>query len=192
MDYLEQLKKYNNLYLTIIMRYKEYIEENENVYMAELPRLITPEDSPIVAAVEGIKSNFNPYSFEANIEAAEKEAYSYVVKNICSLEMPIQFWQLPRDAIMNGAGDAFDRACVLCSMLVCLGDLSSRILVMANESERKVIVYSEANSRITAFDFDHGIKTFKAFEEMKDYFALKSSNEPSIYEFNDKLFRNIE
>ena len=63
---------------------------------------------------------------------------------------------------------------------------------LKENKERKVIVYSEANSRITAFDFDHGIKTFKAFEEMKDYFALKSSNEPSIYEFNDKLFRNIE
>ena len=61
----EELRRYNKLYLEIIMRYHEYIDEKENIYVAELPRLVMPKDSAVVAAANGIMSSFSQYEYRA-------------------------------------------------------------------------------------------------------------------------------
>ncbi|HVA82729.1 MAG TPA: hypothetical protein VNF06_01025, partial [Candidatus Aquilonibacter sp.] len=74
------LKKYNQIYLEVILRYKEHIEQNENLNVAELPKLITPTDENVVTAVNKIKSTFDNYSYSSNFLSAAKLAYEYSTK----------------------------------------------------------------------------------------------------------------
>jgi len=60
------------------MRYKDYIEENENLYVAELPKLITPDNESVVGLANKIKSQFPIYSYNENFPDAVRSAYSYV------------------------------------------------------------------------------------------------------------------
>ena len=56
MEEVEVLKKYNDLYLEIIMQNKEKIEDGQNLYVAELPSLVTPNDDNVVAKSKSIIS----------------------------------------------------------------------------------------------------------------------------------------
>lgn len=43
----------NNLYLAVISRYKEYIEEKEGLSVAELPTLVTPNSEKVAKRPTG-------------------------------------------------------------------------------------------------------------------------------------------
>ena len=106
-DDAEMLRKYNNIYLTIITRYKDYIEEHEGLYIAELPKLIIPSDKNVASIAEQIKSDFESYNPATDFPDAAYKALEHI-KSIKQVTMPIQFWQMPSETISNGAGDEFE------------------------------------------------------------------------------------
>jgi len=189
---IETLKRYNQLYLEIIMRYKEYIEENENLYVAELPKLITPDNESVVSIANKIKSQFPVYSYNDNFPDAVRLAYSYVKDDILLVNLPIQFWLKPEEVIRCGAGDIFDKAALLCSIIIALGNVSTKLIIKVEDSEREFVVYSEFNNNIIAVDLESGVKEYKNREELLKAMGVYEENEEmNVYEFNDKIYNSI-
>jgi hypothetical protein len=189
---IETLKRYNQLYLEIIMRYKDYIEENENLYVAELPKLITPDNESVVGLANKIKSQFPIYSYNENFPDAVRSAYSYVKESILLVNLPIQFWLKPEEVIRCGAGDIFDKATLLCSLIIALGNVSTKLIIKVKDSEREFIVYSEFNKGIIAVDLERGVKEYKSRDELlKAMGVYEESEEMNVYEFNDKMYNSI-
>ena len=189
---IETLKRYNQLYLEIIMRYKEYIEENENLYVAELPKLITPDNESVVGLANKIKSQFPIYNYNENFPDAVRIAYSYVKDNILLVNLPIQFWLKPEEVIRCGAGDIFDKATLLCSLIIALGNVSTKLIIKVEDSEREFVVYSDFNNSIIAVDLERGVKEYKSREELLKAMGVYGENEEmNVYEFNDKMYNSI-
>jgi len=191
MDDSESLKTYNNIYLEIIMRYKDDIEIKEELHMADLPRLVTPSDESVGLVSKDIQSKFPAYNFEQDFPEAARLAYEYVRNNIAQVYIPIQFWLKPAQTIRFSAGDIFDKAVLLCSILVALGNVSSRIIVVARDAERIFIVYSEFAGRIIAIDVEKGIKEYQNIDELLRELKVDDAENTTAYEFNDKMYRNI-
>lgn len=187
----ELLRKYNLLYLEIIMKYRGYIEENENLSVAELPNLVTPEEENVVGFANNLKSTIQNYSFEQNFKEASEKAYKYVKNTITQVDLPIEFWLSPNQVIKSGAGDIFDKAVLLCSLLIALGGVSTRIVVVTRSDERRFVVYSEYGKGLIAFDIENEISEFSSKEELLSKLKIKEGEEVTAYEFNDKMYNNL-
>ncbi|MEM0094752.1 MAG: hypothetical protein QXF41_01775 [Candidatus Micrarchaeaceae archaeon] len=184
-------KRYNALYLEIILKYKDYIEEQESLYVAELPKLVTPDDDVVVSLANRIKSSFPIYNYEENFYDAAKAAYEHVKKDIYTVELPVQFWLTPRQTETAGAGDVFDKAVLLCSLLIALGNPSSKVIVIITDSERRFVIYAEFGGKVIAMGFEDGIQEFSSIDEMMAHFKIEKGKDVTAYEFNDKMYRDI-
>lgn len=191
MNEAELLKKYNNIYLEIITRYKDYIEENEGLSVVALPKLVTPEDGNVEVVVRGIKEKFPLYSYEENFYDAAAHAYDYVRNNITEISLPFQFWLKPGEAIRYEAGDRFDMAVLLCSILLALGSANAKAIVVSKESGSSFHVYFEWKGRFTLMNLGNGMADYNSFEELTGSLGIMDSEEVSAYEFNDKLYNDL-
>ena len=195
MDEIGLLKAYNSIYLEIITRYKEYIEGKEGLYLTDLPRLITPADESVLLLAKELEGNFPVYNYEDNFEDAMKLAYAYIRDKIAPISLPIQFWLKPAQAIRYGAGDIFDKAVLLCSLLSAMGNVSSRVMVIAKNSDRHFIVYSEFRDRIIGIDMESGLDEYGNIDELLEKNGIdknaENDEETTAYEFNDKFYRDI-
>lgn len=185
------LEKYNSLYLEIIMRYKEYIEERETLHVAELPTLVTPSDEAVISRVKNIKAMFASYNYDVDFPEAAKEAAWYVGKRIIAASLPIQFWLKPRQTIELEAGDAFDKAVLLCSILIGLGNVSSKIVTVMGGEGRRLAVYCEFKDRLLLFDTEGGSSEFGTKDELLSGLGMGKSEDITAYEFNDKMYNDL-
>ncbi len=194
MDENELLKKYNSLYLEIIMKYRGDIEEHESLYIAELPRLVTPQDGVVKGLADTILGRFPGYRYDDNFYDAAKAAFSHVRDAISTVSLPVQFWLSPAQTINYSAGDVFDKAVLLCSLLVAMGNASSKVMVAAGESERRILVYFELGNRVIALDLEKGsINEARDKNELLRSIGVRETTESdlSVYEFNDKMYVDI-
>ncbi len=191
MDESESLKAYNNIYLEIILRYKEDIEDKEGLYLADLPKLVTPGDESVLLLAREIKDSFPVYTYDDNFSDAARAAYQYVKEKVIDISLPIQFWLRPTQTIKYGAGDIFDKAVLLCSVLIALGGISSRVVVVVKDMERHFIVYSEFKDRVIGINMEKGVKEYKNFDELFNEINTGSGEETTAYEFNDNMYRDI-
>ncbi len=187
----EILKKYNSLYLEIIMKYREYIEEQENLYVAELPKLVTPEDGSVKAIAGSIASKFQEYDYEENFPDAAQLAYEYVRDSIAGVTLPIQFWLRPSQTISYGAGDIFDKSVLLCSLLIALGNPSTKVIIAVSDSRRSFAVYSEFGGKIIAIDMEKGINRYDTKEILLKSLGIREEGEATAYEFNDRMYIDV-
>ena len=191
MDESELLKKYNSLYLDIIMRYRDYIEEKEGLYIAELPKLVTPDDESVKLLASSMKEKFPSYKYEENFAEAANAAYSYVISSIATVSLPIQYWQKPADTIKHGAGEIFDKAVLLCSILVSLGCLPAKVAVSVGETVKSFAVYFENDSKIVSMDIEKGMATFESMDKFLEYLGIREDSDVTAYEFNDKMYKDL-
>jgi hypothetical protein len=190
MDENGALKAYNSIYLEIIMRYKELIEEKESLYLADLPKLVTPNDDNVVLLAKEIEGNFPVFNYDENFPEAVRLSYQYVKDRITPISLPIQFWLKPDQTIRYSAGDIFDKAVLLCSLLIAIGNVSSRIIVVAKETDRSFIVYAEFGGKIMAVDLEKGVRDFANLGALLDELSI-DRDDTTAYEFNDKMYRDI-
>ncbi|MEM3839342.1 MAG: hypothetical protein QXF01_02055 [Candidatus Micrarchaeaceae archaeon] len=190
MDESDLLKKYNSLYLEIIMKYKDYIEEQESLYVAELPKLVTPADESVKGLAALILSKFQDYNYEKDFYEASRLSYEFVKESIKTVTLPIQFWLKPSLTINHGAGDLFDKAVLLCSLLISLGNPSAKIIIVVGENRRSVVVYFELNGKIIAMDLEKGVSSFGIKEELLKALRI-GSDDATAYEFNDRMYNDI-
>ncbi len=191
MDEEDLLKKYNALYLEVIMRYKDAIEQGEQLHVAELPKLITPEDEKVVSLANSIRGTFTAYTVDENFGEAAKKAYEYVKGSIKTVSPPIQFWLKPNEVINLGAGDIFDKTVLLCSVLISLGGVSAKIVTAIKDGNKKHKVYCDFRGKILAIDLDEGIRTFESKEKLLKAMGIEEDSEIDAYEFNDKMYSDL-
>ncbi len=177
----------NQLYLSIIMRYRNYIEERENLSVAELPSLITPNSDLVTKKAEELKGN--NYTYELGFYEASTKALQFIKNEIDEVLLPVQFWILPDETIKFKLGDPIDKNILLCSLIIHLGNPSSKVIIIINETSRKAYVHYEFNEGIYLFNVNGSIKLFQKKEDMINYLDINENT--SAYEFNDKMFVDI-
>ncbi len=183
-----KLEELNKLYLAIILRYKELIEEKEELSVAALPTLITPKDERVIAKAEEFKREFVNYTYEKDFLAAAKKAFEFTRDKIDNIVPPVQFWLMPSETLDFQVGDMMDKNVLLCSLLLQLGNPSAKVLVEV-DNELSVFVYFEFNNVFYAFDLKDGIKEFSSKEELYD--SLVKGSDSVAYEFNNQHYNDI-
>lgn len=184
-------KKYNALYLEIIMRYKDAIERGETLYVAELPKLVTPNDEAVLSVVSKMTSSFHVYNYDENFLEASRLAHEYVKEEIATISPPIQFWLRPNQVINLQAGDVFDKIVLLCSILIALGNLSTTIVTAVKDNYKKHVVCCDYKGELMIVDLEDGISTAKSMEEVLERVGIKAGDDVTAYEFNDKMYKDL-
>jgi len=186
---VERLGKLNQLYLAIISRYKDYIQEKEGLSVAELPTLVTPKDEAVVKKAVEIKGSFDGYTYERDFYQAATAAFSFVRTGIEDAVLPLEFWLSPKDTLTYTMGDMIDKNILLCSMLVALGNPSAKVLVKMKDENFSAFVYCTFNDRIHTFNMSSGMKEF----ETKDLMiaSLSLDDDTTAYEFNNQAYLDI-
>lgn len=185
----EREKRLNQIYIAIISRYKEYIEEQEGLSVAELPTLIMPNGEKVSSKSEEIKSSFLNYSYDQNFHEASLEAYNFVKNAIEEIVLPLQFWLTPEETMEFMMGDSMDKNILLCSLLIKLGNPSSRVFVKMLESNRKVFVYYQFKNVLYLLDLDDEITELQDRRALLKMLDLKE--ETIAYEFNNQMYSDI-
>lgn len=187
-NYEDMPKRLNDVYLSIINRYKDYISNEESISVAELPRLVTPRDQNVSKKTKEIMDSFGVYDYERHFYEASVMAYDYVRENIKPITLPVEFWLEPSDTMEFGAGEKLDRYILLCSLIIALGNPSSKIVIMEKNDRLRPLLYYEFNG-IYVMEFETEIKKFENKTEMLNFIGIKE--DITAYEFNDKMYVDI-
>ena len=142
------------------MRYKEHIEQEESLYLPDLPKLINPDLDEIISLSSEIKSSVENFS-QKNLKAASFNLFNKLEKQIKVISLPIQFWQTPSETLKNEVGDELDYYSLLCSSLIALGCVLSKIFILNAEGKNTIVVYYEHENEVLMFKHETEPKTFK-------------------------------
>lgn len=186
---LEKEMRLNQLYLAIISRYKDYIEEMEHISVAELPSLIMPKNEMVMKKADDIKKGFGVYNYKINFYEASINAFYFIKNSIEDAALPLQFWLTPEETLTFGIGDVMDRNILLASLLIDLGNPSAKVLVCVKDSVRKIFTYYEFDGKAYVLDFSNGFKKFASRDEIIK--SLDMNDETIAYEFNDQIHTEI-
>lgn len=190
-DEKEVLRRYNSFYLSVLLRYKEHIEQSESIYLPDMPKLIEPFSEEVTAFSSSIKKEFENYTIKEDFYKAASTAFKKLEERILVVQLPMQFWQAPSEVLANGICDILDYSSMLCSILISLGCVSSKVAVINSEDNDRIVVYSENNGIFYLFEHNLEIKTFNNKELMLEYLLEKNKGEVTAYEFNDTLYRDL-
>lgn len=179
----------SELYLAIISRYRGYIEEKEEISVAELPILVTPKAEDITAKAEEIKAGFSAYFYDRDFPDAAQRAFDFVSKSIEEVALPVQFWLTPEETMRFRAGDMMDKSILLCSLLIALGNASAKVFMLIRESERVTQVYFEFRGAVTMLDFSGPARKYASKEDLFRSFGIMESD--TAYEFNNRSYTDI-
>ncbi len=181
--------KVNQLYLAIIARYREQIEEQEHISLVELQTLVTPRSELVIKKASEIKNSFGMYNYNSHFYEASIDVFYFVRNGIEDITMPIEFWLTPEDTLSFGIADLLDRNILLCSLLIALGNPSAKVLVYIRDNEKKMVTYYELGEKIYLLDFINGFKKFGSKAELLKHIGV--GMESTCYEFNDNMYQNI-
>jgi len=179
----------NQLYLAIISRYKDYIEEKEELSVAELPTLVTPKADAVIRKANAIKADFSTYNYDKDFIDAALKAFEFVKGEVDEIALPIQFWLTPDETMRFKVGDRIDRNILLCSILISLGNPSSKVFVLKTEEMRRIYVYFEFGPKTLLMDIDSGIREFPDAKAMVSSFSIKEDD--TAYEFNNQSYADV-
>lgn len=185
---LDKQAKMNQVYLAIISRYRDYIEEKENISVAELPTLVTPKAELVARLANSIRSELGSYIYDMHFPEAAARAFDFVRTQIDEIKLPLEFWLSPEETIKFGMGDVIDKNILLCSVLVALGNPSSKVLVVIDGAMRSYN-YFEFKGRSVLVNLETGIKGFPTRNEMLASLAI--SDDSTVYEFNNQRYEDI-
>jgi hypothetical protein len=183
-------ERLSRLYLAVIERYRDYIEQHEHLSVAELPKLITPHSDLVKAKAEEIKLGFGVYSYNSSFLEASLKAFDFVNESVEEAVMPIEFWLTPDETMEFGIGDMLDRNTVLCSLLIALGNPSAKVMVYIRGATRKVSTYHEFGGRIYTMEFGKEVKEFAGRADLIASMAI--DDETTAYEFDDKMYIEVD
>ena len=186
---LEREMRLNQLYLAIVSRYKDYIEEMEHISVAELPALVTPKNEMVMKKADDIKNGFGVYNYKINFYEASINAFYFIKNSIEDAALPLQFWLTPEETLTFGIGDVMDRNILLASLLIDLGNPSAKVFVCVSEGVRRVFTYYEFDGKAYVLDFATGFKKYGSRDEIIR--SLDMNDETIAYEFNDQIHTEI-
>jgi hypothetical protein len=179
----------SQLYLSIISRYKGYIEEREELSVTELPTLVLPKSDRVVRKANEIRSAFTNYSYDSDFPKAALAAFEFVRNEIEEIVLPLQFWLTPDETAEFRLGDRIDRNILLCSMLVSLGNPGSKVFVIKRESGISTYTYFEFGGQTVLMNIENGTSVFASRDEMIKQFRI--GEDDTAYEFNHQSYIDV-
>jgi hypothetical protein len=186
---LDKETRLSQLYLSIIGRYKGYIEEREELAVAELPTLILPKGELVIRRANDIRAAFPNYSYDADFVLAAKKAFEFVRDEIEEIILPLQFWLTPDETTEFRLGDRTDRNILLCSILISLGNPSSKVFVIKRESGVSTYTYFEFGGKTVLMNVHEGTSVFASRDEMIKQFRI--GEDDTAYEFNHQSYIDV-
>jgi tricorn protease-like protein len=114
-----------------------------------------------------------------------------VKESIVTLSPPIQFWLKPSEVVSIGAGDTFDKAVLLCTMLIALGNISTNIITAIKDEKKKYVIYLEFKEKRFAIEIENGMREVKSKEDLLLEMGVHDEGEITAYEFNDKMYNDL-
>ena len=180
---------YSPMYLAIIERYKDYIEDRESISVAELPRLVSPKSEAVLLKVGEIKQELSPFNYDTDFKEAGRRAFYFVKDKITEVLLPLQFWFTPEETLAFMMGDRMDKGILLCSMLVALGNPSAKVLMKIDGEDKKILVHYEFGGKTFVMDMDDGVNEFPSKEKMLEWLSIRE--ETTAYEFNNQSYIDI-
>ena len=217
MDEIDELKAKLAVYRKLIERYSEEITQGEQKTIPELKEMVVPNDSAVREVKKKILGELgfaqeaekgeripsteiqpNHYRYEKDFLAAAEKAYNaaQAFKRVHN-DLPVSFWLKPREMVELDIADAFDRAILLCSLLISLGCENCKVRVLDLEEGFKhptvAFAYNEKQylmdpmQECSAYAY-HG----KLSEVLKSYTYEGRKALKSAYEFNDKEYLELE
>jgi hypothetical protein len=183
-DFEKELRL-NQLYLSIISKYKDYIEEKEQRSINDLQLLITPQNDFVLSKADSIKRSFPQYVYDRDFYNAAIKAFEFVQKNIDKIVMPVRYWLTPEETLLFKLGDIFDKNTLLVSLLIALGNYSSKVVLIISNSEEKTFSYCEYNNQILFFNIEKKLYKYKNIKNALDALNLNIDENSMIYEFNN-------
>jgi hypothetical protein len=186
---LNKETRLSQLYLSIISRYKGYIEEKEELAVAELPTLILPKGELVTRKANEIRAAFQNYSYDTDFVHAAKRAFEFVRDDIEEVILPLQFWLTPDETAEFRLGDRIDRNILLCSLLIALGNPSSKVFVIKRESGVSTYTYFEFDGKTVLMNVHDGTSVFASRDEMIKQFGI--GEDDTAYEFNHQSYIDV-
>lgn len=179
----------NQLYLSIISRYRGYIEQKEELAVAELPTLVLPKGELVVRKASAIRAMFPNYTYDSDFPKAAMKAFELVRDEIEEVILPVQFWLTPDETAEFRLGDRMDRNILLCSLLVALGNPDSKVFVVKRESGLSIYTYFDFSGKTVLMDLNDGTKVLTGREAMIGQLSI--GEDDTAYEFNHQSYIDV-
>ncbi len=186
---LDKETRLSQLYLSIISRYKGYIEEKEELAVAELPTLVHPKGELVTRKINEIKSTFTNYAYDSDFPKAAMKAFEFVRDGIEEIILPLQFWLAPDETAEFRLGDRIDRNILLCSLLIALGNPGSKVFVIKRESGVSTYTYFDFGGKTVLMNIEGKTEVFGTRDEMIKGFKI--GEDDTAYEFNHQSYIDV-
>jgi hypothetical protein len=183
---LDVCRRRELVYKRIIERYRELIEAGESKSIPELRSLVRPQSSSIAELKDKLTKEFKPYEYERNFLTVAQKAYEFVKDEIKTEHVNIEFWLSPKDILELKVADEMDKAILLCSLLIALGNRNAKVVVEMKGGLRHAFVMFSFGNRFYLFDPVHNINLAGSKEILEAQISTEKDEENKIvYEFND-------
>ena len=183
---LEVCKRRESIYRKIIERYRELIEAGESKSIPELRSLVKPQSSSVLELRDKLTKEFKPYDYERDFLAASQKAFEFVKDEIKTEHVVIEFWLSPKDILELNAADEMDKAILLCSLLIALGNKGAKVVVEMKGGLKHAFVMFNFGNRYYLFDPVHDVNLAGSKEILEAQISTERDEENKmVYEFND-------
>jgi hypothetical protein len=183
---LEVCRRRESIYKKIIERYRELIEAGESKSIPELRSLVRPQSSSVLELKDKLTREFKPYDYEKDFLTVSQKAYEFVKGEIKTEHVNIEFWLSPKDILELKAADEMDKAILLCSLLIALGNKAAKVVVEMKGGLKHAFVLFSFGNRFYLFDPVHDINLAGSKEILEAQISTEKDEENKIvYEFND-------
>ena len=183
---LDASKRRESIYRKIIERYRELIEASESKSIPELRSLVRPQSSSVIELKDTLTKDFKPYEYEKDFLTAAQRAFEFVKDEIKTERIPVEFWLSPKDILELKAADEMDKAILLCSLLIALGNKGAKVVVEMKGGLKHAFVMFSSGNRYYLFDPVHDINLAGSKEILEAQISTEKDEENKIvYEFND-------
>ena len=183
---LEVCKRRESVYRKIIERYRELIEASESKSIPELRSLVRPQSSSVIELKDKLTKDFKPYEYEKDFLTAAQTAFEFVKDEIKTEHVPVEFWLSPKEILELKAADEMDKAILLCSLLIALGNRNAKVVVEMKGGLKHAFVMFSFGNRYFLFDPVHNVNLAGSKEILEAQISTERDEENKIvYEFND-------
>lgn len=162
----------------IVARYADHINLNEQKSIPELKELVSPKQAEAVRLAETLATVDAAFDFVSALDTVH-------------MGLPVSFWLDLKDVVNLGAGDALDKARLLCSIFLALGKPAWIRVVRLKSGGQHALVWLEQEP-VRVFDVVHG----KAWSAASLVRAMESDPvdrqiDQALYEFNAESYREL-
>ncbi len=187
----------SDYYRKIIERYSQAVSNGETKTIPQLKELVNPFDKTVLETKQKIFSQLNltaeanqanSFLLEKDFPAFAKLAFELVQKiQLVKSEVETTFWMGFEDLLSINAGDSFDKALFLCSLLASVGCATARVRVLELEGgvNHPVVMYFFENKEFLLDSCSNEFLSGQLSEVLEKFYFDGKKTVKSLFEFNN-------